>query len=224
MAASRNTKGLRTSFNFGSPANQIPSKHSVARCRANNLPRTRELLPAMQIMRRMGQAISVVLTRAVGHIRAIVCGLEGPYHSRSTVHPGNWRITTPSSVIPQVRSFHVCAEAGCISDPGVAIDCPCPGANAFASTVARVEIRGNSHGFARELSRRPLELYGGGTFRRARSRAAPWGRRQFNALALSARRIVGPLSRRRLECAGIYALRWPEDRQSRLRDICKRAE
>ena len=175
-------------------------------------------------MRRMSQAISVVLTRAVEHIRPIVCGLEGPYHSRSTVHPGNWRITTPSSVIPQVRSFHVCAEAGCISDPGAAVDCHYPGANAFASAAARVEIRGNPRGFARKLSRRPLELYGGGAFRRARSRAVAWGRRQFHALALSARRIVGPLSCRGLECAGLYALRCPEDRQSRLRDVCKRAE
>lgn len=42
------------------------------------------------------------------------------------------------------------------------------------------------------------------------------GRRQFHALALSIRGAVGPLSRRRLERAGIYALRCPEDRQSRL--------
>src|ERR1700733_2400983 len=99
MAAIRNTKGLRICFNLVLPLTKFRAGIRLHGVERRIYQGRGNFSPVGQIIRGMSQAISVVLIRAVRHFRPIVRGLEGPYRSGSTVHPGNWRITTPSLVI-----------------------------------------------------------------------------------------------------------------------------
>ena len=87
--------------------------------------------------------------------------------------------------------------------------------------AARAEIRRDFR--ARELSRRPLELHGGGEGGCAGDPAAARRRRELDALALSACRAVGCVPRRRLECAGLHLVRCVQDRVAHLQGLCGRA-
>ncbi len=51
-------------------------------------------------------------------------------------------------------------------------------------------------------------------------RAAAWGGREFDALALPVCRAVGCVPRRRLECAGLHPLRCVQDRVADLQGLC----
>ena len=90
-----------------------------------------------------------------------------------------------------------------------------------ASRAPRTEVLRNRR--ARELSRRPLELHGGGARGCAGGGAAAWRRRELDALALPVRRAVGRVPRRRLERAGLHPLRWVQDRNAGLQGLRGRA-
>ena len=87
--------------------------------------------------------------------------------------------------------------------------------------AARAEIRRDFR--ARELSRRSLELHGGGEGGCAGDPAAARRRRELDALALSACRAVGCVPRHRLECAGLHLVRCVQDRVAHLQGLCGRA-
>ena len=87
--------------------------------------------------------------------------------------------------------------------------------------AARAEIRRDFR--ARELSRRSLELHGGGEGGCPGDPAAARRRRELDALALSACRAVGCVPRRRLECARLHLVRCVQDRVAGLQGLCGRA-